>query len=70
LDNPKCLIVLPVGPDVVFFACGNRRPINRQPTRGKVSDVLDRLVNGWPMSKIDELMPWAYAAVTPERAVA
>jgi hypothetical protein len=22
-----------------------------------LADVLDRLVNGWPMSKIDELMP-------------
>jgi hypothetical protein len=27
-----------------------------------LASVLSRLVNGWPMRKIDELMPWAYAA--------
>ena len=26
------------------------------------SDVLTRLVNGWPNSRIDELMPWKWAA--------
>ncbi len=25
-------------------------------------DVLTRLVNGWPQSRIDELMPWHWAA--------
>jgi transposase len=35
-----------------------------------LADILTRLVNGWPMSKIDELMPWADAAGLPERAVA
>ncbi len=35
-----------------------------------LADILARLVNGWPMSKIDELMPWADAAAPPERAVA
>src|SRR3712207_4853757 len=25
-------------------------------------DVLTRLVNGWPQSRIDELMPWRWAA--------
>jgi hypothetical protein len=35
-----------------------------------LANVLDRLVNGWPMSKIDELMPWTDAAGLPERAVA
>ena len=25
------------------------------------SDVLTRLVNGWPQSRIDELMPWHWA---------
>lgn len=25
------------------------------------TDVLTKLVNGWPASRIDELMPWAYA---------
>jgi len=27
-----------------------------------MTDVLTKLVNRWPASKIDELMPWAYAA--------
>jgi transposase len=35
-----------------------------------LADILTRLVNGWPMSKIDELMPWADAARIPVRAVA
>jgi len=26
------------------------------------ASALSRLVNGWPMRKIDELLPWAYAA--------
>jgi transposase len=26
------------------------------------ADVLTRLVNGWPQSRIDELMPWHWAA--------
>ncbi len=26
------------------------------------ADVLSRLVNGWPNSRIDELMPWRWAA--------
>jgi transposase len=25
------------------------------------TDVLSRLVNGWPNSRIDELMPWCWA---------
>jgi len=25
------------------------------------SDLLTRLVNGWPQSRIDELMPWHWA---------
>lgn len=27
-----------------------------------LTDVLTRLVNGWPNSRIDELMPWRWAA--------
>lgn len=26
-----------------------------------LADTLTKLVNGWPQSRIDELMPWAYA---------
>ena len=28
-----------------------------------LTDTLTRLVNGWPASKIDDLMPWAYAKI-------
>ena len=28
---------------------------------GWMTTTLTRLVNRWPASKIDELMPWAYA---------
>ena len=27
-----------------------------------LADVLTKLVNGWPMSDIDSLLPWAWAA--------
>ena len=30
-----------------------------------VTDVFTKLVNLWPASRIDELMPWAYAARRP-----
>ena len=29
-----------------------------------LTDVLVKLVNGWPNSRIDDLMPWAYAKTT------
>jgi hypothetical protein len=29
---------------------------------GYLTDVLTRLVQGWPASRIDELLPWAYRA--------
>jgi transposase len=28
-----------------------------------LADILTKLVNRWPLSRIDELMPWAYAKV-------
>ena len=28
-----------------------------------LADTLTKLVNGWPASKIDDLMPWAYAKI-------
>jgi hypothetical protein len=27
-----------------------------------LTDMLTRLVNGWPQARIDELMPWNWAA--------
>jgi hypothetical protein len=44
--------------------------LNAVDPQAYLADVLGRLVNGWPRSRIDELMPWAYAARIPERAVA
>jgi len=35
------------------------------------TDLLGRLVNGWPQARIDELMPWHWApAKTPDRQAA
>jgi len=31
-----------------------------------LTDTLTKLVNRWPASRIDELMPWAYAKAAPE----
>jgi transposase len=33
------------------------------------ADALSKLVNDWPMSRIDELLPWAYVT-SPQAAVA
>jgi transposase len=30
-----------------------------------ITDVLTRLVNGWSQERIDELMPWHWAAAQP-----
>ena len=27
------------------------------------TDTLEKLVDGWPQSRIDDLMPWAYAKI-------
>jgi transposase len=35
-----------------------------------LADVLSRLVDGWPMRQIDELMPWAYKTNQTVRAAA
>jgi transposase len=35
--------------------------LNRVNPQAYFSDLLTRLVNGWPQKRIDELMPWASA---------
>ena len=35
-----------------------------QPQR-YLTDLLTRLVSGWPQSRIDELMPWCWATEKP-----
>ena len=35
-----------------------------------LSDTLTKIVNGHPNSRIDELLPWAYAKQQPLKAVA
>jgi hypothetical protein len=30
-----------------------------------LSETLTKLVNPWPASRIDDLMPWAYAKIAP-----
>ena len=34
-----------------------------------LTDTLTKLVNRWPASRIDELMPWAYAKIAPGRCL-
>ena len=34
--------------------------LNRVDPLAWLTDVLTKLVNRWPASKIDDLMPWAY----------
>jgi transposase len=35
-----------------------------------LADILTKLVNGWPNNRIDELMPWAWAAAQPQQKLA
>jgi transposase len=35
--------------------------LNRVDPLAWMTDVVTKLVNLWPASRIDELMPWAYA---------
>ena len=35
-----------------------------------LTDVLTKLVNLWPASRLDELMPWAWAAGRPINKIA
>jgi transposase len=35
-----------------------------------LADILTKLVNGWPMAKIDELLPWAWAQQSKSRLAA
>jgi transposase len=37
--------------------------LNRVNPHAWLTDTLTKLVNGWPASKIDDLMPWAYAKI-------
>ncbi len=37
---------------------------------GYLADVLTRIVNGHPQNRIDDLLPWAYAAPAPKQAAA
>jgi hypothetical protein len=60
LRDPKCLIMLPVGPDVVFFACGNSRPLNGQPPLSKIA----HLVNGQTLARVRQTV---FAANTAMR---
>jgi transposase len=44
--------------------------LNEVDPQAYLAEVLSRLVNGWPMRQIDELMPWAYVTHPDARAVA
>ena len=35
-----------------------------------IADMLTRLVNLWPAARLDELMPWAWAAERPTNKLA
>jgi transposase len=35
-----------------------------------LADILTKLVNGWPNNRIDELMPWAWAAAQQQQKIA
>jgi hypothetical protein len=39
--------------------------LNRVDPQRYLTDLLTRLVNGWPQARIDELMPWCWTATDP-----
>jgi transposase len=43
--------------------------LNAVDPQAYLASVLSRLVNGWPMRQIDELLPWAYPANANSQAV-
>ena len=40
-------------------------PLNSVDPEAYLADVLEKLVNGWPAARIDELLPWAQAYAKP-----
>jgi hypothetical protein len=42
-------------------AGGINRKAARIDPKPYLADILTKLVNGWPMAKIDESLPWAWA---------
>ena len=44
--------------------------LNGVDPEANLASVLSRLVNGWPMRQIDDLMPWAFAVHEDARAAA
>jgi hypothetical protein len=43
-----------------IVARSSRHAINVVDPPAYLADVLSRLINGWPMRQIDELIPWVY----------
>jgi hypothetical protein len=57
--------------DVTMLSDGDRRSVlvetcklNGVDPQAYFTDLLTRLVNGWPQARIDELMPWNYHGQT------
>jgi transposase len=55
--SPAVMKVPPTGPDSLVETC----KLNEVDPQAYFADVLTKLVNLWPASRIDELMPWAWA---------
>jgi hypothetical protein len=70
-SHPEFLVVVDMrvdllcgGPKCDLSSVVERINALSEKVRSKMAktDVLTKLVNRWPASKIDDLMPWAYAA--------
>ena len=44
--------------------------LNRVDPHAYLTDVISKIVNGHPNSRVDELVPWAYPAAQPLKDVA
>ena len=55
------------GPALLRDETAKRQDIDPKP---HLSDILSKLVKGWPMAKIDELLPWAWAQHSKARLAA
>jgi hypothetical protein len=52
------------------FNSGETAKLHQIDPRAYLADILAKLVNGWPMQKIEELLPWAWAEQNQVRIAA
>ena len=63
LCSPVTMMVLKIGPSSLIEAC----KLNDVEPQAYLADVLVRLANLWPNNRLDELLPWTWAAARQQQ---